>query len=96
MKQAKKDILVVDDDLAHRTMLKTLLSGWGFRITEADDGETAMTAVQEQPFDLVLMDIRMLKMSGLEALTGNQGLQSLHSRHHHDRLRFCGNRCGGC
>ncbi|MDQ5986871.1 MAG: Transcriptional regulatory protein ZraR [Syntrophus sp. SKADARSKE-3] len=64
----KNTVLVVDDDLAHRTMLKTLLSGWGYRITEADDGETAVAFVREQPFDLVLMDIRMLKMSGLEAL----------------------------
>ncbi|MBP8980322.1 MAG: sigma-54-dependent Fis family transcriptional regulator [Syntrophobacterales bacterium] len=49
-------------------MLKTLLSGWGYLIREADDGETAIAAVREQPFDLVLMDIRMLKVSGLEAL----------------------------
>lgn len=49
-------------------MLKTLLSGWGYKITEADDGETAVNSVREQPFDLVLMDIRMMKMSGLEAL----------------------------
>jgi two-component system response regulator HydG len=66
--QAKDTILVVDDDLAHRTMLKTLLSGWGYLIREADDGETAITAVRERPFDLILMDIRMLKVSGLEAL----------------------------
>ncbi len=64
----KYTILVVDDDRAHRTMLKTLLSGWGYLIREADDGETAIAAVREQPFDLVLMDIRMLKVSGLEAL----------------------------
>ena len=65
----KKTVLVVDDDLAHRTMLKTLLRGWGYQITEADDGETAVEAVRLQPYDLVLMDIRMLRMSGLEALT---------------------------
>jgi len=61
-------VLVVDDDLAHRTMLRTLLSGWGYGITEADDGESAVAAVKEKPFDLVLMDIRMVRMSGLEAL----------------------------
>jgi two-component system response regulator HydG len=64
----KYTILVVDDDRAHRTMLKTLLSGWGYLIREADDGETAIAAVRERAFDLVLMDIRMLKISGLEAL----------------------------
>lgn len=61
-------VLVVDDDPAHRTMLRTLLTGWGYRIKEADDGAGAIEMVHEQAFDLILMDIRMIKVSGLEAL----------------------------
>lgn len=61
-------VLIVDDDEAHRTMLQTLLEGWGYAVFEADDGATAIKQVQERPFDLVLMDNRMLKVSGLEAL----------------------------
>jgi two-component system response regulator HydG len=61
-------ILVVDDDLAHRTMLRTLLSGWDFTVVEADDGNAAVTQVRERPFDLILMDVRMVNLSGLEAL----------------------------
>lgn len=68
MEKKKCHILVVDDDPAHRTMLKTLLSGWGYAVSEADDGATALQSVREQPFDLVLMDIRMIEVSGLEAL----------------------------
>ncbi|MDH3359012.1 MAG: sigma-54 dependent transcriptional regulator [Desulfobacteraceae bacterium] len=64
----RKTILVVDDDDAHRTMLRTLVGGWGYDIVEADDGSTAIEKVQERPFDLILMDVRMLKVSGLEAL----------------------------
>jgi len=64
----KTNLLVVDDDRAHRTMLKALIGGWGYDIQEADDGSTAIDAVRQQPFDLVLMDIRMLKVSGIEAL----------------------------
>jgi two-component system response regulator HydG len=64
----KKTILVTDDDTAHRTMLRKLLSGWGYAITEADDGGSAIAAVRRQPFDLILMDIRMIKVSGLAAL----------------------------
>ena len=64
----KSEILVVDDDSAHRTMLRTLLNGWQYDIIEADDGSTAIEKVRERPFDLVLMDVRMLKVSGLEAL----------------------------
>jgi two-component system response regulator HydG len=49
-------------------MLRALVGGWGYDIVEADDGSTAVEEVQERPFDLVLMDVRMLKVSGIEAL----------------------------
>ena len=61
-------VLVVDDDSAHRTMLKTLIGGWGYAVSEADDGSTAVEKIKEAAFDLVLMDVRMVKVSGLEAL----------------------------
>jgi two-component system response regulator HydG len=64
----RNTILVVDDDTAHRTMLRTLVGGWGYEIFEADDGGSAIDMVRQQPYDLVLMDVRMLKVSGLEAL----------------------------
>jgi two-component system response regulator HydG len=66
---ANGTILVVDDDTAHRTMLRTLVGGWGYAIHEADDGGTAIDQVRQQAYDLVLMDVRMLKVSGIEALT---------------------------
>ncbi|MBP1711301.1 MAG: response regulator with sigma 54 interaction domain [Deltaproteobacteria bacterium] len=62
------DILIVDDDLAHRVMLKKLLGGWGYSITEADDGARAIEEVGRRSFDLILMDIRMVKVSGIEAM----------------------------
>jgi two-component system response regulator HydG len=65
----ENSVLVVDDDPAHRTMLQTLLTGWGYTIFEADDGSTAIEKVHEQAFDLILMDVRMIKVSGLEALS---------------------------
>jgi len=61
-------ILIVEDDASHRIMLRTLLSGWGYAVQEAGDGGEAVQMVQIGPFDLILMDIRMLKVSGLEAL----------------------------
>jgi len=66
--KANQSILVVDDDLAHRTMLKKLLGGWGYDVSEADDGSSAIDTVNRRAFDLILMDIRMLKVSGIEAL----------------------------
>jgi two-component system response regulator HydG len=61
-------ILVVDDDHAHRTMLRTLIGGWGYAVDEADDGGTAIRMVQERFYDLILMDVRMVHVSGLQAL----------------------------
>jgi two-component system response regulator HydG len=49
-------------------MLRTLLNGWGYTIAEADDGSTAIEKVHQGAFDLILMDIRMIKVSGLQAL----------------------------
>ena len=63
-----KKILVVDDDNTHRFMLSGTLRRWGYDISAAEDGLTAIEKVQKQIFDLVLMDIRMPRVSGLEAL----------------------------
>ncbi len=62
-------ILVVDDDRAHRTMLRTLLGGWGYVVQEADDGARAIEQVHEKSYDLILMDVRMVEVSGLAALS---------------------------
>ena len=67
MKQ-KLDILIVDDDPAHRLMLKKLVGGWGYHVFEADDGAVAIDEIRRRSFDLILMDIRMMKVSGIEAL----------------------------
>jgi two-component system response regulator HydG len=68
MKKKKASVLIVDDDKAHRTMLKALLDGWGYETFEADDGTVAIDRVHERHFDIILMDVRMLQMSGIEAL----------------------------
>jgi len=64
----KNKILVVDDDIGHRTMLKTLMTGWGYDIHLADDGSSGVEMVRQEYFDIVLMDMKMLRMSGMEAL----------------------------
>jgi two-component system response regulator HydG len=63
----KKSLLIVDDDIAHRTMLRILLD-WQYEIFEADDGSAAIKKVNNQHFDLILMDIRMPGISGMETL----------------------------
>ena len=62
-------VLVVDDDQVHRYMLCSMLGEWGYRTVEADDGDTAVAAVQNNSYDAVLMDIRMARMDGREAFS---------------------------
>ena len=61
-------ILIVDDDPGHLATLKTITRSWGYAVDTADDGERAVKRVTADPFDLVLMDIRMARMGGIEAL----------------------------
>ncbi len=63
-----KKILVVDDDVSHGRMLKTLMSDWGYEIHLAEDGNIGVQMVKQSSFDMVLMDMKMIKMSGMEAL----------------------------
>ena len=64
----KSRILVVDDEPSHRKMIEAVLSAEGYEISQADDGQTAIVAVGDRFYDLVIMDIRMPKISGIEAL----------------------------
>ena len=68
MTHPAKTILIVDDDPAHRLMLRAVLTDEGYAITEADDGVTAVAAVRQAFYDLALMDVRMTEMNGLTAL----------------------------
>jgi len=68
MNQIKKTLLLVDDDNAHRTMLKAHLGSEGYEIIEADDGDVAVHLARERHVDLALFDLKMQRMDGLEAL----------------------------
>ncbi len=61
-------ILIVDDDLGHLTTLKTITKSWGYTVETANDGVVAVDLVKSGPVDLILMDVRMTNMSGIEAL----------------------------
>ncbi len=61
-------ILVVDDDPSHLKILATIIRSWGYDVSDADDGTKAVETVKERLFDLILMDVRMSEMSGIDAL----------------------------
>lgn len=65
---ARKSILVVDDEKGQREILEMILSGEGYDVTTASSGEAAMKFVESRHFDLVLTDLKMTGMSGLDLL----------------------------
>lgn len=65
---ARKSILVVDDEKNQREILETILAGEGYDVTTASSGEAAMKFVESRRFDLVLSDLKMTGMSGLDLL----------------------------
>ena len=65
----KPRILVVDDEESIRMMLRAVLEEEGYEIIEAADGPEAVKAVEQDPLDLILLDIRMTTMDGIETLT---------------------------
>ena len=65
---AKPRILLVDDSLTSRMLLKAMLSGAGYEVVPGGDGQEAMEILegQEGKFDAIVSDIEMPKMNGLE------------------------------
>lgn len=61
-------ILIVDDAPNHLKILKTIVGSWGYQVSVADDGGMAVEHVKKRPFALILMDVRMTEMNGIEAL----------------------------
>jgi DNA-binding NtrC family response regulator len=64
----KSRVLVVDDEDALRTVLGNELSGEGYEVDTASDGDEAISKVQNKKFDLLLLDIKMPKVDGFEVL----------------------------
>ncbi|MEW6996586.1 response regulator [Colwelliaceae bacterium BS250] len=63
------DILVVDDNAENRELLTRRLTRNGYRPTSVNGGQAALDILKEQRFDLILLDMVMPEMSGLEVLT---------------------------
>ena len=66
--EAPKHILVADDDPYIRELLNEFLTGEGFEVSQAASGQDVLQAIMGQTYDLILMDMRMPEMTGLDVL----------------------------
>lgn len=60
-------VLLVDDEPNMLRTLSAILSREGYDVTTADDGEQAVELCRQRSFDVVLMDVRMPNLDGVEA-----------------------------
>jgi CheY-like chemotaxis protein len=70
-----KTILVVDDEDAIRELIAEEFKEEGYQVVTVNNARDALKIVEEQPLDLVILDIRMPGMDGLEALPRILGLK---------------------
>ena len=74
------EILIVDDSLSMRKMIKALLSQIDATVSEAENGAKGLESIRQKQYDLVITDINMPEMSGLEmceAVRKQLGYQTL-------------------
>ena len=64
----QRRIVVLDDETAIQQLLKMILEGEGYEVFTTDDGNEALKMLDKQRVDLVIQDLRMPKMDGLEFL----------------------------
>jgi len=72
--QQQHSVLIVDDETPLRKALRSSLAASGFEVQEARNGEEALDTVRRHPFDLVLLDINMPGISGIDACRRIRGI----------------------
>ncbi len=73
MGSSEKRVLVVEDDRFLRRACEASLRQRGFAVVAAADGEEGLRLARAEPFDLVLLDLLMPKLSGVEVLRALKG-----------------------
>jgi two-component system, OmpR family, alkaline phosphatase synthesis response regulator PhoP len=71
---SKKTIMVVDDNPDIITIIKTILEGKGYNVISASSGQELLNLLKNQKPDLIILDIMMPEMDGLEVLTKLKGV----------------------
>ncbi len=74
---AKRSVLIVEDSITSRMLLKGVLESAGYYVRPTVDGQDALNALEEEDFDLVVSDIEMPRMDGIELTRKIRGNQKL-------------------
>jgi len=75
METGKKRILIIEDDEEMRSLLKEFLNEEGYETDSVDNGSEAFRSLVKELFDLIITDIRMSGLTGLDILPGIRKLQ---------------------
>jgi len=74
-----RTVLYVEDNYHNRRLVRKILESRGFRVLEAEDGKTGLAAIREQRPPLVLMDISLPDMDGLQVVAAMKADETLRS-----------------
>ena len=74
-------VLVAEDNMVNQTLARRLLEKRGYTVSVVGDGRAALAALENESFDIVLMDVQMPVMDGFEATTAIRQQEQLSGRH---------------
>jgi CheY-like chemotaxis protein len=74
-------VLVAEDNLVNQRVATLLLERQGHSVTVANDGAAALTALAEEDFDVIMMDVQMPRMDGLKATASIRAQEAITGRH---------------
>ena len=74
-------MLLVEDNPTNQIVATKFLEGWGYSVTVADDGEEGVGLALDETFDVILMDLQMPNMGGLEATNLIRQFEQAERRH---------------
>jgi two-component system, chemotaxis family, sensor kinase CheA len=74
----RRRVLVTDDSFATRELIRSILESAGYNVTVAVDGQHALEQLRAEPFELVVSDVEMPRLNGMELVASMRADPALH------------------